>query len=45
MFCKLEDTARYAGFLLTPAEGFGLWTRLEAWANKVLFNAVLAYFR
>ena len=25
---KLEDTARYAGFLLAPAEGFGLRPRL-----------------
>ena len=24
---KLEDTARYAGLLLAPAEGFGLWPR------------------
>ena len=24
----LEDTARYAGLLLAPAEGFGLWPRL-----------------
>ena len=24
---SLEDTARYTGFLLAPAEGFGLWTR------------------
>ena len=22
---QLEDTARYAGLLLAPAEGFGLW--------------------
>ena len=25
---KLEDTARYAGLLLAPAESFGLWPRL-----------------
>ena len=24
----LEDTARYAGLLLAPAEGFGLWPTL-----------------
>ena len=28
MLMKLEDTARYAGLLLAPAEGFGLCPRL-----------------
>ena len=26
-YVTLKDTARYAGLLLTPAEGFGLWPR------------------
>ena len=44
---ELEDTARYAGLLLAPAEGFGLWPRLffALWAKKRAFYAVLAYFR
>ena len=25
----LEDTARYAGYILAPAEGFGLWLFLQ----------------
>ena len=28
-FQVLEDTARYAGLLLAPAEGFVLWPRLK----------------
>ena len=27
-YTVLEDTARYAGLFLAPAEGFGLWLRL-----------------
>ena len=27
-YMPLEDTARYAGLLLAPAEGFDLWPRL-----------------
>ena len=27
----LEDTARYAGLLLAPAEGFGLWLIMLFW--------------
>ena len=32
--CKLEDTARYAGLLIAPAEGFGLWPRLICPSGK-----------
>ena len=28
LYLLLEDTARYAGLLLAPAEGFSLWPRL-----------------
>ena len=28
-YVALEDTARYAGLLLAPAEGFGLWAKKE----------------
>ena len=41
---KLEDTARYAGLLLPPAEGFdqGFFCPL---GKKRAYNAVLAHFR
>ena len=35
--------ARYAGLLLAPAEGFGLWPRLF-WVKKRTYYAVLAHF-
>ena len=40
---KLEDTARYAGLLLAPAEGFG---RAFFWPSgkKRAYYAVLAHF-
>ena len=41
---KLEDTARYAGLLLAPAEGFGLQPRLQP-GKKRDFHADCAYFR
>ena len=35
---QLEGTACYAGLLLAPAEGFGMWPRHFAlWAKKKLF--------
>ena len=37
--CKLEDTARYAGFLVAPAEGFGFGR-----GKKKAYYAVLANF-
>ena len=45
-FCykiKLEDTARYAGLLLTPAEGFGRGFSCPS-GKKRAFYAVLAHF-
>ena len=39
---ELEDTARYAGLLLAPAEGFGF---LTLWAQKRSYYALLANFR
>jgi len=49
LFITLEDTARYAGLLLAPAEGFGLRPRLflPFWHNKELimfFGPFLAIF-
>ena len=46
---KLEDTARYAGFLLAPTEGFGLVARLFfAFCAKkdlfIVFFFILGYF-
>ena len=42
----LEDTPRYAGLLLAPAEGFGLWPRaFFALGQKKADYAVLANFR
>ena len=41
----LEGTARYAGLLLAPAEGFGLRPRLFFGKKKEGFYAVFAYFR
>ena len=42
---KLEDTARYAGLLLAPAEGFGLRPRLFLpFGQKKALYAVLAHF-
>ena len=43
----LEDTARYAGLLLTPAEGFGLRLRLFSPSDrkKSPYFAVLDHFR
>ena len=38
-FAKLEGAALYAGLLLAPAEGFGLWPR-PIWA---LANPCLAF--
>ena len=42
----LDDTARYAGLLLAPAEGFGLRSRvfLALRAKKTPYYAVLAHF-
>ena len=42
--CSLEGAARYAGLLLAPAEGFGLWPRpfFALRAKKDLFMSVLA---
>ena len=45
---KLEDTARYAGLLLAPAEGIGLRPRafFALWAKKdlfILFWPILGY--
>ena len=42
---RLEGAARYAGLLLAPAEGFGLWLRpfFALWAKKDLFMSVLAH--
>ena len=37
MIMRLEDTARYAGLLLAPAEGFGR-------GQKRAYYAVLAHF-
>ena len=37
----LEDTARYAGLLLAPAEGFGLFL---PFAQKSAYYVVLALF-
>ena len=41
---SLEGAARYAGLLLAPAEGFGLWPRpfFSLWAKKDLFMSVFA---
>ena len=40
----LEDTARYAGLLLAPAEGFGLQPRLFLpFGQKRAYYAVLAH--
>ena len=52
MFAKLyelEDMARYAGLLLAPAEGFGLWSRaffaLRAKTGLImLFWPILGHF-
>ena len=44
---KLEDTARYAGLILAPAEGFGLWPRLfffALWAKKELIMLLWPIF-
>ena len=43
---KLEDTARYAGLLLAPAESFGLCHRLffALLAKKRAYYADLAHF-
>ena len=42
---ELEDTARYAGLLLAPAEGFGLWPRLFCPSGKKrAYYAALAHF-
>ena len=42
---ELEDTARYAGLLLAPAEGFGLRPRLFLpFGQKRADYAVLAHF-
>ena len=35
---QLEGTARYAGILLAPAEGFSFWPRICFWAQKELFT-------
>ena len=42
----LEDTARYAGLLLAPAKGFGLWPRLflTFGQKKRAYYAILAHF-
>ena len=41
----LEDMASYAGLLLAPAEGFGIWPRLILpFAHKKSVYAVLAHF-
>ena len=45
LWTALEDTARYAGLLLAPAEGFGLWQRLFLpFGQKKTYFAVLAHF-
>ena len=43
---ELEDTARYTGLPLAPAEGFGLWPRFFYCASgkKRAYNAVLSNF-
>ena len=46
--CLLEGTARYAGFLLAPAEGFGLQPRFFFFfffLQKTVFKDVCAYYR
>ena len=40
---KLEDTARYAGFLLAPAEGFGRGFFCTS-GKKIAYYAVLGNF-
>ena len=41
----LEDTARYVGLLLAPAEVFGLWPRFFLpFGQKKAYNAALAHF-
>ena len=48
LFLKiLEDTARYAGLFLAPAEGFGLRPNVffGLWAKKINCYAFLANFR
>ena len=40
----LEGTARYAGFLLAPAEGFGQGFYCPLSKKKKLVYAVFAYF-
>ena len=43
---RLEDTARYAGLLAAPAEGFGFWPRFSLPGRKPrAYYAVLAHFR
>ena len=43
---KLEDTTRYAGLLLDPAEGVGLWPRVFLpFKQKKNYHAFLANFR
>ena len=43
---QLEGTARYAGLLLAPAEGYGLRPRFFLpFGQKGAFYAVFAYFR
>ena len=42
---SLKDTSRYAGLLLAPAEGFGLWPRIfDPSGKKRPYYAVLAQF-
>ena len=38
-YLLLEDTARYPGLILAPAEGFG-----QGWEQKRAYYAVLGYF-
>ena len=47
MFQAFADTARYAGLLLAPAEGFGLRPRVcfALRAKKTNYHAFLANFR
>ena len=45
LYCRLEDTARYVGLLLAPAEGFGLRPGFFCPLDKIrAFHAILAHF-
>ena len=41
---RIEGTARYAGLVLAPAEGFGRGFFFALWSKKELFLLVLGNF-